>query len=77
MSAGLLTVLTVFFGLLGLVLNLLYAQSGIFEGDRIREGVYGNDIHHFVVSKCVAWAFLGAAAMGLAELLWRAGLIHM
>ena len=77
MSTGLLTVLTVVFALTGLSLNLLYAMSRIFAGDGLREGVYHNDVHHFVVSKCVAWALLGAAAMGLAELLWRAGLIYM
>jgi hypothetical protein len=57
--------------LLGLSLNLLYSMSGIFAGDGLREGVYVYDIHHFVVSKCAAWALLGAAAMGLVELLWR------
>ena len=80
MSTGWLAGLSIVLGLLGVGLNLLYSEGKIFTSHatqdgtpvfHIREGVYHDDVRHFMVSKCVAWALIGAAAMGLVQLLLR------
>jgi hypothetical protein len=81
MSTGLLAGLSIVLGLIGVGLNLLYSEDKIFTSHRahqdgtpafhLREGVYHDEVRHFMISKSVAWALIGAAAMGLVQLLSR------